>query len=190
MNIINNYGIEKKNHTYLYDNFNDSMNQEFRKLKGRFYKKTNHWVFPFLKTKQNITESLQTTTTSKEEEIKSIAIQTNEEEEIEEEEEIKSIAIQTEEEEEIKSTAIQTNEEEIEKEEEEEEENSKSSYTETSSTDVILENISDKIFSTLDLNSCQSELASVQTQTDNDFEEVVYVYKPPEFFYQQISSYL
>ena len=163
MNIINNYGIEKKNHTYLYDNFNDSMNQEFRKLKGRFYKKTNHWVFPFLKTKQNITESLLTTTTSKEEEkIKSIAIQTGEtEEEVIEEEVIK-----------------------------EEEESSKSSFTETSSTSVILENVSDKIFSTLDLNSFQSELASVQTQTDDDYERIEYVYKPPQFFYQQISTYL
>jgi hypothetical protein len=49
MDIINNFGIVKKKHTYLYNSFDETMSSHFRKLKGRFYKKTNHWVFPFIK---------------------------------------------------------------------------------------------------------------------------------------------
>ena len=49
MEIINHFGIVKRKHTYLYTNFNDTMNEDFRKLKGRFYKKPNYWVFPFVK---------------------------------------------------------------------------------------------------------------------------------------------
>ena len=39
MENIKSYGILKKNHYYLHDNFDKSMEEEFRKLKGRFYKK-------------------------------------------------------------------------------------------------------------------------------------------------------
>ena len=46
MENIKSYGILKKNHYYLHDNFDKSMEEEFRKLKGRFYKKKNYWIFP------------------------------------------------------------------------------------------------------------------------------------------------
>ena len=32
METINHFGIVKKKHTYLYNNFNDTMNEDFRKL--------------------------------------------------------------------------------------------------------------------------------------------------------------
>jgi len=46
MEIIQKYGVLKNNHFCLYDNFNDTMEVEFRKLKGRYYKKNNFWSFP------------------------------------------------------------------------------------------------------------------------------------------------
>jgi len=46
MEILKNFGVIKKKNYYLYDNFDDTMTTDFRKLKGRYYKKTNHWVFP------------------------------------------------------------------------------------------------------------------------------------------------
>lgn len=46
MEILKNFGVIKKKNYYLYDNFDDTMITDFRKLKGRYYKKTNHWVFP------------------------------------------------------------------------------------------------------------------------------------------------
>ena len=46
MENIKSYGILKKNHYYLHDNFDKSMEEEFRKLKGRFYKKNKYWIFP------------------------------------------------------------------------------------------------------------------------------------------------
>ena len=46
MEILKKFGIIKKKNYYLYDNFDDTMTVDFRKLKGRYYKKTNHWVFP------------------------------------------------------------------------------------------------------------------------------------------------
>jgi hypothetical protein len=46
MEIIRKYGVMKNNQFCLYDNFDESMTIEFRKLKGKYYKKNNFWSFP------------------------------------------------------------------------------------------------------------------------------------------------
>ena len=59
MEILKEFGVIKKNHYYLYDNFDDSMTIDFRKLRGRYYKKTNHWVFPIQNETKIVDESIQ-----------------------------------------------------------------------------------------------------------------------------------
>jgi hypothetical protein len=120
MDIINNFGIEKKNKTYLYDNFDETMISDFRKLKGRFYKKTNHWIFPFSKGKDVsvMKEDNSIGVQTEEEQDNSIGVQTEEEQEDNsigvqtEEEQDNSIGVQTEEEQEDNSIGVQTDKEE------------------------------------------------------------------------------
>ena len=89
MEIIHKFGTVKKKHTYLYNNFDDTMKEEFRKLKGRFYKKTNHWVFPFVKeenvklndnfpTQESVSDEI-VQVSEENQEIVSVGIQTDEE---------------------------------------------------------------------------------------------------------------
>lgn len=57
MEIILKYGIIKKNQLCLYEHFDDTLTNEFRSLKGRYYKKNNFWSFPRDKIiKKNISE--------------------------------------------------------------------------------------------------------------------------------------
>ena len=46
MEIIRTYGTPEKSRIYLKDHFDESMKNEFRKLKGRYFKIKNYWVFP------------------------------------------------------------------------------------------------------------------------------------------------
>ncbi len=46
MEIIRTYGTTEKTRIYLNDHFDDSMSNEFRKLKGRYFKIKKYWVFP------------------------------------------------------------------------------------------------------------------------------------------------
>ena len=48
MNIILEFAIKKKSNLYLTREVDEATATEFRKLKGRFYKKKGQWVFPLL----------------------------------------------------------------------------------------------------------------------------------------------
>jgi hypothetical protein len=51
-------GIHKQGKIYLYESFDPNRANEFRKLKGRFYKNKKYWVFPSL-TLKNIPSSIE-----------------------------------------------------------------------------------------------------------------------------------
>ena len=215
MEIINHFGVVKKKHTYLYNNFNETMNEDFRKLKGRFYKKTNHWVFPFVKDENmklndnssppegGSNERVQTC--EENQEIISVGIQTEEENSIvntetiteadESSVETKSSGI-SEENQEIISVGIQTEEEnsivntETITEADESSVETKSSGISGSyeSDNVIIDNFSDHLSSVIDTNSSSSGEETLQTE-ENINTRVQYKFKPPTIFYHQVGNY-
>ena len=174
MEIINHFGVVKKKHTYLYNNFNETMNEDFRKLKGRFYKKTNHWVFPFVKD-----ENMKLNDNSSPPEGGSNErVQT-----CEENQEIISVGIQTEEENSIVNTETITEADESSVE-------TKSSGISGSyeSDNVIIDNFSDHLSSVIDTNSSSSGEETLQTE-ENINTRVQYKFKPPTIFYHQVGNY-
>ena len=48
MNIIQEFAVRKKTNLYLTREVDDTTAIEFRKLKGRYYRKKGHWVFPLM----------------------------------------------------------------------------------------------------------------------------------------------
>ena len=103
MDLIEKYGNIDKQRIYIHSSKLENQNidlKEFRKLKGRFIKKFNHWVFP-LTDKENLLQNKiekiekidEIEESEKEEEVNEIEeIEDSEkEEEIEEEEEIKEV---------------------------------------------------------------------------------------------------
>ena len=48
MNIIQEFAVRKKTNLYLTREVDDTTAIEFRKLKGRYYRKKGQWVFPLM----------------------------------------------------------------------------------------------------------------------------------------------
>ena len=198
MEFIKKYGSYQKNRIYI-DNSkleNESINmKEFRKLKGRFYKKTNQWIFPLNlneKTEPQIIieekvsvesqsiEAKMESVTDEEEYIEAEVIVENEEvesvEDIKEEEEIESVEeISIKEEEEIES--VEDIKEEMESVEEismkEEEEVRENKYL------------------------CVDELEHTESESDvcssicvDEVQKFSYIMKPPQELYDTLDDYL
>ena len=177
METINHFGIVKKKHTYLYNNFNDTMNEDFRKLKGRFYKKTNYWVFPFVKG-ENV-EGNDNTRTLEEKPLVS------NDQNPPDQNEIVSIGVQTDEEGSIDSSKTVK------------EDDTLSVQTKTSivsefydSENVIIDNFSDHLSSIIETDSTSScqETLQLEEGTTNQ-AKVEYKFKPPTIFYHQVANY-
>ena len=177
METINHFGIVKKKHTYLYNNFNDTMNEDFRKLKGRFYKKTNYWVFPFVKG-ENVEENDNTLALEEEPLISNDQNPPGQNE-------IVSIGVQTDEEGSIDSSKTVK------------EDDTLSVQTKTSivsecydSENVIIDNFSDHLSSITETDSTSSGQETLQLEegTTNQ-EKVEYKFKPPTIFYHQVANY-
>ena len=177
METINHFGIVKKKHTYLYNNFNDTMNEDFRKLKGRFYKKTNYWVFPFVKG-ENVEENDNTLALEEEPLISNDQNPPGQNE-------IVSIGVQTDEEGSIDSSKTVK------------EDDTLSVQTKTSivsecydSENVIIDNFSDHLSSIIETDSTSSGQETLQLEegTTNQ-EKVEYKFKPPTIFYHQVANY-
>ena len=210
MEFIKKYGSYQKNRIYI-DNSkleNESINmKEFRKLKGRFYKKTNQWIFPLNlneKTEPQIIieekvsvesqsiEAKMESVTDEEEYIEAEVIVENEEvesvEDIKEEEEIESVEeISIKEEEEIESV------EDIKEEMESVEEISMKEEMES------VEEISMKEEEEVRENKylCVDELEHTESESDvcssicvDEVQKFSYIMKPPQELYDTLDDYL
>ena len=181
METINHFGIVKKKHTYLYNNFNDTMNEDFRKLKGRFYKKTNYWVFPFVKgeNKEGNDNTGGLTLALEKEPLVS------NDQNPPDQNEIVSIGVQTDEEGSMDSSKIVK------------EDDTLSVQTKTSivsecydSENVIIDNFSDHLSSIIETDSISSgqETLQIEEGTTNQ-AKAEYKFKPPTIFYHQVANY-
>jgi hypothetical protein len=184
MDIIGNFGVVKKNHTYLYENFDDTMSVEFRKLKGRFYKKTNHWVFPFVV--EEVEEEVSVKETESVKSVKSVSTVGSQIEKIVN----ISIGIQTDEEMSNRSTdSKSTDSKSIDSKSTssfEVEDDNSSLQTKSSSTSSEICNSDEAI------NDSASEVLSstLGTNSSNSVVEIPkYEFKPPIIFYHQVSDY-
>ena len=181
MEIIHKFGTVKKKHTYLYNNFDDTMKEEFRKLKGRFYKKTNHWVFPFVKEENVKLNDNFPTQESVSDEIVQVS---------EENQEIVSVGIQTDEENSIVSTKPISDADTDANADESTVETKSSGVSESYDSDhVIMDNFSDHLSSVIETNSSSSEDETLQMEKNRNTTKVEYTYKPPTIFYHQVANY-
>ena len=174
MEFIKKYGSYQKNRIYI-DNSkleNESINmKEFRKLKGRFYKKTNQWIFPL-----NLNEKTEPQIIIEEKvSVESQSIETKLESVTDEEEYIEAEVIV--ENEEVESVEDIKEEEEIESVEEisikEEEEVRENKYL------------------------CVDELEHTESESDvcssicvDEVQKFTYIMKPPQELYDALDDYL
>lgn len=177
METINHYGIVKKKHTYLYTNFNDTMNEDFRKLKGRFYKKTKHWVFPFVKD-ENIQPNDGTHEPSPILDEKTLV--SNDDNSLNQQE-IVSVGVQTDEEDSSKTIK---------------EDDTLSVQTKTSiisecydSENVIMDQFSDHLSSVIETDSSSSDVETLQMEENLNQTKMEYKFKPPTIFYHEVADY-
>jgi hypothetical protein len=179
MEIIHKFGTVKKKHTYLYNNFDDTMKEEFRKLKGRFYKKTNHWVFPFVKEENVKLNDNSPTQESVSDEIVQVS---------EENQEIVSVGIQTDEENSIVSTKPIS---EVDANADESTVETKSSGVSESydSDHVIMDNFSDHLSSVIETSCSSCDVESLEMTKNMEDNKIQYKFKPPTIFYHHVGDY-
>ena len=180
MDLIEKYGNIDKQRIYIHSSKLENQNidlKEFRKLKGRFIKKFNHWVFP-LTDKENLLQNK----IEKIEKIDEIE-ESEKEEEIEESEKEEEIE-ESEKEEEVNEI------EEIEDSEKEEEIEEEEEIKEVNEIEI------DEKKNIEDLCVDKSETESENESENKSFLYVdknlkfEYIIKPPQELYEAIDDYL
>ena len=156
------------------------MNEDFRKLKGRFYKKTKHWVFPFVKD-ENVQPNDNTHESILVHDEKSMVPN---DQTLHDQHEIVSIGVQTDEEGSMDNSKIVKEDETL------------SLQTKTSivsecydSENVIMDNFSDHLSSLIETNSSSSGLETLQMEENLNEVKMEYKFKPPTIFYHQVADY-
>jgi len=216
MEFIKKYGSYQKKRIYI-DNSkleNESINmKEFRKLKGRFYKKTNQWIFPLNlneKTEPQIIIEEKVSVESQSIEAKMESITDEEVESVKMESITEEASIQTEvtvENQEVESVEevveeneeITIKEEEVIEEEEEitikEEEISIKEEEETESVEEISIKEEEEVRENKYL--CVDEVEYTESESDvcssicvDEVQKFSYIMKPPQELYDTLDDYL